>query len=249
MSFSTDNLTIRIGNKTLASELSLQFSAGEIWGILGQNGAGKTTLLHTLAGLYKPAEGVVYLDQKNIYNMNHKQRAQKIGLLPQDCHFSFPATVFDTALIGRYPHQKNWFHYSKADASITQNILERLNLSHLSQRNITELSGGEKRKLMLARLMVQDPEIYLLDEPTNHLDIQQKIQILSRLTHFAKEQNKIVIMILHDIHLLSHFCDHIILFEQDGHVNHGPREVTLNKASLHKLFSHDTLERCANYFD
>ena len=98
----------------------------------------------------------------------------------------------------------------KKDIEFAKQILAEVGLSQFEHRTVTNLSGGEKRKLMLAILLIQNPDIYLLDEPTNHLDMQQRVQMLARLTKLARQQHKIVIMILHDVHLISHFCDHII---------------------------------------
>ena len=107
------DLTITIEERTLVDRLSVEFHENQVWGMLGSNGAGKTTLLHTIAGLRKNQTGTIQLNNKDIFQINAKRRAKKIGLLQQDGEFSFPSTVLETALIGRYPHQKNWFYDEK----------------------------------------------------------------------------------------------------------------------------------------
>ena len=240
------DLTITIEERTLVDRLSVEVHENQVWGMLGSNGAGKTTLLHTIAGLRKNQTGTIQLNNKDIFQINAKRRAKKIGLLQQDGEFSFPSTVLETALIGRYPHQKNWFYDEKKDIEFAKQILAEVGLSQFEHRTVTNLSGGEKRKLMLAILLIQNPDIYLLDEPTNHLDMQQRVQMLARLTKLARQQHKIVIMILHDVHLISHFCDHIILFEEPGKIRTGECQDILNKATLHRLFPIYMKENCIN---
>jgi len=235
------NLTITIGKQKVVDQFNLAFKPGEVWGILGANGVGKTTLLHTLAGLRAPDNGKVLLDEVNLKKINIKKRAQKIGLLAQDTEFSFPSTVFETAMIGRYPYSKNWFGELCEDIELTNRALALTHLTDFIHRSVITLSGGEKRRLALATLLTQEPDIYLLDEPTNHLDLPQKIRTLSLLRKKAHEQHKTVIMVLHDIHLLRAFCDKVIVMDFDGQCDYGDCAEMLSTEHLSQIFPTEIL--------
>jgi iron complex transport system ATP-binding protein len=242
----TKNLTVSIADNVLLREFNITFLPGEIWGILGPNGAGKTTFLHTLAGLHEPTTGKVSLNDTDIQKIKPKMRAQKIGLLLQDTEFLFPSTVLETAMMGRYPYSKHWFYTPNDDIKITKQSLAHTQLTSFEQRSITTLSGGEKRRLALATLLTQDPDIYLLDEPTNHLDIQQKVKALSLLRDLAKQKNKTVIMILHDLHLIRMFCDNLILMGTNGKNIFGPCADLLDDKILGQFFPEEVLEIYSN---
>ncbi len=234
---SIKDLTIAVPNKTLFHKLNVDFSAGQIWGLIGPNGAGKTTLLHTLAGLHKQNEGQILLNNIPIHHIQPRYRAQKIGvLLQQDMEFSFPSAVLEIASTGRYPHQNLWSNETDEDIKIAKQSLAKMKLTDFENRSVTSLSGGEKRRLNIATLLTQNPDIYLLDEPTNHFEIKYSLQTFSLLQKLAKEQQKIIIMISHDIHLIKTFCDQIILlgFNQEKLIG-SCREILTDK-NLDRFF-------------
>jgi len=241
-SISTQNLTITVADQQIVEKLNIDFLPGEIWGVLGPNGAGKTTLLHTLAGLRETDDGKILLDKMDIRNFSAKKRAQKIGLLAQDTDFSFPSTVFESALIGRYPHSKNWFGELNSDIELTNQALVTMQMEKFLHRSANTLSGGEKRRLAFAAVLTQDPDIFLLDEPTNHLDLAQKIRTLTLLKQLAKEKRKVVIMVLHDITLLRNFCDNVIVMGLSGQCNYGDCSQMLSAENLNQIFPTEILE-------
>ena len=161
------NLDIRIGGQQICREANFEFRAGECWGILGMNGAGKTTLLHTLAGLRPPESGQICLNGQPLHHMSRRSIARQLGLMLQDTPDPFPATVLDTALIGRHPHLSRWQWESARDIEQAQAALEQVHLQGFEHRQVNTLSGGERRRLALATLLVQAPAMLLLDEPTN----------------------------------------------------------------------------------
>lgn len=235
------DLTINIGKQKIIKQFNLTFVPGEVWGILGVNGVGKTTFLHTLAGLRVPDSGKVLLNEIDLKKIKPKKRAQKIGLLAQDTDFSFPSTVFETVMIGRYPYAKKWFGEAHEDIELTRQALATMQLNDFSHRAVATLSGGEKRRLVLAGILAQNPDIYLLDEPTNHLDLPQKIRTLSLLRELAEQQGKTIIMVLHDIHLLRAFCDKVIVMGFDGWCDHGEAASVLSAKSLNQIFPAEIL--------
>jgi iron complex transport system ATP-binding protein len=229
-------LSVRIGSVDVCRELTLEFAPGQCWAILGRNGSGKTTLLHTLAGLRAPLHGEVQLDGTPIQAQTRRRIAQRLGLLPQDSHDPFPATVLETALLGRHPHCSPWGWESAEDTRLARHALQRVGLDGWDDRDVATLSGGERRRLALATLLAQDAGILLLDEPTNHLDLHHQIELTTLLARLARERGKTVIMVLHDVNLAARCADHALLLHGDGHVSAGPCAAVLQTPQLENLY-------------
>jgi len=238
---STESLTLQIGSRTLCRALDLQIHPGESWGILGVNGAGKTTLLHTLAGIRHATAGEVRLDGEIITRLARRDIARRLGLMPQDNPDPFPATVLDTALIGRHPHLSRWQWESPQDRQLARAALQQLGLAQFQLRQINTLSGGERRRLALATLLVQAPPLMLLDEPTNHLDLRHQQQVLALLKQKTQQQHSVV-MVLHDINQASRFCDHVLLLFDNGETHHGSTREVLNSETLSQLYGTPIVE-------
>lgn len=232
----THELFAAVPNRILFQGLSVNIEPGQSWGVLGPNGAGKTTLLHTLAGLRPPGHGEVLLDERPVNAWTHQARARQIGLLLQDTWDPFPATVLETALVGRHPHLSRWSWETAEDHALAQRALAAMALDGLEQRRTDTLSGGERRRLAMATLLVQDPQIYLLDEPTNHLDLHHQVSLLKNLADWVREQGRCLVMVLHDINLAARFCDHLLMLYGDSSVEHGRLEKLLTEDRLERLY-------------
>ncbi len=228
-------LCVPAGEKWACRELDLCVRQGEKWGILGINGIGKTTLLHALCGLRQAQNGEIRLKGRLLSKMKRRDIARIAGILFQDSEDHFPATVLETTLIGRHPHISPWQWESIEDERIARESIKAVGLSGMETRRADTLSGGERRRLALATLLTQDPELYLLDEPTNHLDVRHQIEILEGLSMLAQNPGKALIMILHDPSLAARFCDRILLLFEDGHLI-GSREEILTEANLSRLY-------------
>ena len=235
------NLSIRIGGLQICQDANFEFRAGECWGILGINGAGKTTLLHTLAGLRPPEDGQICLNGNPLQHMSRRNIARQLGLMLQDTPDPFPASVLDTALIGRHPHLSRWQWESAGDIERAQTALEQVHLQGFEQRQVNTLSGGERRRLALATLLVQSPAMLLLDEPTNHLDLHHQHQLLTLLRDRVHNGTSIV-MVLHDINHVVRYCDHVILLCGDGEIIQGIQSEILNAEILSRLYRHPVME-------
>jgi len=160
------DLRLGIPDRAPGKPVSLTIEAGQCWGLLGPNGVGKTTLLHTLAGLRAPFSGSIDLAGRSLTQTRRRIVAQQIGLVLQHHQDGFPATVLETALIGRHPYLRPWQWESADDRARAQQALERMELAEMAQREVQTLSGGERQRLALATLLTQDPPLWLLDEPT-----------------------------------------------------------------------------------
>ena len=231
-------LDLSIGGKPVCRDLNFSVQAGERWGMLGVNGVGKTTLLLALAGLKTPQAGSVYLQGKPLTELPRRDMAQICGVMLQDSDDAFPASVLETALIGRHPYLHAWEWESAADEAIARNALQAVGLAELATRETHTLSGGERRRLALATLLAQDPALMLLDEPVNHLDLHHQIDALELLTRQVVQHGKTWLMVLHDVNLALHYCDHALLLFGQGEVLQGPVHEVLNLENLSRLYSH-----------
>jgi len=230
------DLSIEIGNKQVCKHLNLNIESGEIWGVLGRNGVGKTTLLHTLAGLRDAQSGQVFINKKNITELSRKQIAQQLGLLLQQIDDPFPTTVMEIVLSGRHPHIDNWQWESKQDINIAQQALQTVEMHSMHNRPVDQLSGGERQRVAIATLLTQQPDIFLLDEPNTHLDLNYQIQLLNKITHHVRQQRGIIIMSLHDINLAGHYCDHILLMNENADILTGKTTDILNEENLQHAY-------------
>ena len=237
----SQNLNVRIGEQQICRDANFKFQAGECWGILGINGAGKTTLLHTLAGLRSPESGQISLKGNPLQHMSRRTISRHLGLMPQDTPDPFPATVLDTALIGRHPHLSRWQWESSQDIEQAQAILEQVDLRGFEQRQVNTLSGGERRRLALATLLVQTPAMLLLDEPTNHLDLHHQHKLL-RLLRDQADNGASIVMVLHDINHVVRYCDHVLLLFGNGEISQGRQDAILNAEVLSRLYDHPVIE-------
>lgn len=242
---SAQHISVSIGKKMICRDLSIQFRPGEIWGILGTNGSGKTTLLHTLAGLHAVDSGEIFLNQIALNAMSRKEIARSIGLLFQDSHFHFPQTIYDYCAAARFAHASYFHALSLHDKHCIDDALHVMSLSDMQHKSITELSGGEKRRVAIASVLTQTPAIYLLDEPTNHLDIRHQHETLSHFRDLAKQQNACIVMSIHDPRHAKEYCDHALLLLADGTYLQGASHDILTPSSFSQLYG----EAFANRFN
>ena len=178
---SCTDLSVFAGNRLLVRNLTLQLNPKSVLCILGENGSGKTSTLHTLAGLREPNTGYVHLDDIALSEIRRSDLAKRLGLLMQNEEDPFPMTVMDAAIIGRHPHIGFWGWEGEQDYTITRDVLASLGLDNMDMRLIETLSGGERRRLAIATILVQDPDTLLLDEPINHLDPHHQLFLVNQL--------------------------------------------------------------------
>lgn len=234
----TRGLNLSIGDKLICRDLNFSVQQGERWGVLGVNGVGKTSLLLALAGLKTTQAGTVHMQGKALSELSGRQLAQICGVMFQDNDDAFPASVLETALIGRHPHLRAWEWEGAEDEAIARASLQAVGLADLAQRLSNTLSGGERRRLALATLLAQDPPLMLLDEPVNHLDLHHQIDALELLTQQVTQHGKTAVMVLHDVNLAARYCDALLLLFGDGEVLQGPVREVLTVDNLSHLYGH-----------
>jgi iron complex transport system ATP-binding protein len=234
----TRALTVSIGDTRVCQGLDLRIEEGERWCILGRNGTGKTTLLHTLAGLRRATGGSTELDGKSLADLPAKTRSRHIGILLQDHHDNFPASVLETVLAGRHPWLGNFQWEDANDYKIARAALKSVGLADMEARNVATLSGGERRRTGIATLLTQEPEILLLDEPTSHLDIHYQIHALDILREQSTGTGKSLLLVMHDLNLALRYCNRFLLLFGDGQHVLGNAEQVITQATLDRLYQY-----------
>jgi len=234
----TTALDVSVGGRVVCNGLNLSLRPGESWAVLGRNGTGKTTLLHTLAGLRHPESGEIRLAGTPIDQLPRRAVAQQLGLLTQESADLFPTRVLDTVLIGRHPHLPPLAWEGGAELAIATEVLAKVGLSGMEARDVRTLSGGERRRLSIATLLLQAPRVALLDEPANHLDVAHLVGLLGMLRERVKSDAGTQMMVLHDVNLALRYCDHALLLFGDGSTTSGPVDKVINADTLQHLYGH-----------
>jgi iron complex transport system ATP-binding protein len=235
-----ENISFKIGQASLLKETTVAFPEGQFHVIMGANGAGKSTLLKVLAGTYKPSIGSVYLDGKELNKYTKNALATKRAVLSQHYHLSFPITVEEIVLMGRYPYFGT--QPTAKDKAICKEAMQLMDVLHLAQRDYTTLSGGEAQKVQMCRVLSQigemasdDKKFLLLDEPVSHLDMKYQYQLLAAAKNLCR-LGVTVIAVLHDINLSIKFADRM-LFMKNGEIVYDLKDTgSLSKEIIEDVF-------------
>ncbi|WP_018873036.1 ABC transporter ATP-binding protein [Thioalkalivibrio sp. ALJ16] len=233
----TRSLVIDIPGRSAGAPLDLTVNQGQCWGILGPNGAGKSTLLHTLAGLRAARAGHIELRGTPLARHARRDLARGLGLVFQKHHDGFPATVLETALIGRHPYLRPWDIETAEDYALARRALAEMDLGDMEDRLVDTLSGGERQRLAIATVLTQDPALLLLDEPTSQLDLHHQVAVLDQVRKIASHPKRAAILVLHDVNLAARYCDHLLLLFPDGTACWGPTRTMLVPAALERLYN------------
>lgn len=179
--------------------------------------------------------------------LSRVELARKVGLMSQISQLYFPYTVYDTVSLGRYAYSKGAFSkLSFEDRKIIVDSMNKVGVYDLKDKLITELSGGQLQRVFLARVFAQDPDIILLDEPTNHLDFKNQIDLLDNLNEWVKDNNKIVIGVLHDLNLVQYFADKVLMIKKGEEVSYGTPESVLKDKLLNDIYGIDIKDFMVN---
>lgn len=218
----------------------LDIISGVMTCIVGPNGSGKSTLLRIAAGILIPVKGTVSLNTNNINSMPRRTIARTMGYLPQESPTLYDYTVDDVIQMGRYAHQKGLVAVNSDDADIVNAAIKTVGLEKYRQRILSHLSGGERRRALIASVLAQQPQLMLLDEPTSGLDVHHASGIFKLLSSLAKDGPGIVV-VTHDINLASLFCDRIIIINNGSIKADGtPTEIITNDI-MQSLYGKDIL--------
>ncbi len=230
------DLTYSYGTNEVLNNINISVSDGEFIAVIGPNGAGKSTLIKIIDGIIRPECDSIFLNDRSIVEIPRKELAGSIAYLPQESKFTFTYTVREVVLMGRFPYLEAGWAYLPEDLRVVKSVMEMMEISHFSQRNFNELSGGEKQRVLIASALAQEPRIILLDEPTTALDLRHQISIFEILKKLRKEQNITIIVVTHDINLAAQFCERIILMKSGQVIRDGVPENVLKFQVLQETF-------------
>jgi len=226
------NLNFAYNGSLVLKNINYRFEEGKLISIVGPNGSGKSTMLKCLDNIIQPGSGEVTLDHKNIFDFKTNELARKIAYVAQSENATFPASVFDTILLGRKPFIE-WSPLN-SDLKIVAEMIKKLDLDQISLKNINKLSGGQRQRVFIARALAQQPEILLLDEPTANLDLKHQLEVLKILKHLSK-QGITVIIAIHDLNLALQFSDRFVLLKSGELFASGGKEI-ISQPTIEKLY-------------
>ena len=218
--------------------IDLKINGPQLVSIIGPNGVGKSTLIHCINKILSPTKGTVLVDDKDVSGTSLKELALKVGYVPYSANDAFPLSVVDTVLMGRHPHS-NWKSLD-SDLDVVYETLRLINIEHLSMRSFDELSAGQHQKVMIARGLVQEPEILLLDEPTSNLDIKHQMEVTRILRNLSQEKDILVIMISHDLNIAAKYSDNMIMLSEGSIYSVGKPSEVLTKENIKAVYGVDS---------
>ncbi|MFZ1325463.1 MAG: ABC transporter ATP-binding protein [Candidatus Contendobacter sp.] len=225
-----EQISVALAGRTVVNSISFRANAGQLIALLGPNGAGKSTLLAALAGL-RPFHGSVRVQGRLLTRLNRRDKARALAYLPQGQTAHWPLTVRRLVELGRLPHLAPWQPPAAADRLAVETALQRTGIGELADRPFDTLSGGERARVLLARVLAVEAPLLLADEPVASLDPYQQLQVMELLRDYANSGAAVVI-VLHDLTLAARFCDALLLLRNGTLVAHGPAEMVLSPEHL-----------------
>lgn len=237
-----ENLSFGYHKRRLFNDLTITFDFKEDmrrYAIVGPNGCGKSTLLKLMGGHLKPESGNIVLSDKNLKEYKFKDRAKTMTLIMQNAKFEFPYTCFDIVMMGRNPHKSDFEDYRTEDIEVAKEAIKMADVEDFIMKPITEVSGGEFQRVLLARAMAQEPKFILLDEAFSAMDIQHKKRSLEILTEYVKKKDAYLLMIMHDINFAYQYSDRVLMMKEGYVVNHGNTKDTMTEKSIWDVFNID----------
>ena len=234
MKLRIDRLSFSYRQRTVLDKIDFTVSGGELVCLVGPNGAGKSTLIKCINQILTPSTGTVQLDDRPLNRMGRKEIAALFGYVPQAARHAFPATVFDTVLLGRRPFL-NWT-VGEENRDMIYEVLVEMGLDHLALRHFDELSGGEQQKALIARALVQTPKVLLLDEPTSSLDLFHQLDVMDRVAAIVATQNICAVMAIHDLNLAALYADRMVFLKSGAILEDGPPAQVLSKELVHSVY-------------
>lgn len=216
--------------------VNLEVRPSDFIAIIGPNGAGKSTLLRLIAGLLTPQSGQIFLQGENLSSYNRRQLARLIGYVPQSVDMPFAFTTKEIVAMGRYAHLQGFFQEDAESAAVIETAISWLDLQELKHRLFSELSGGEKQRVIIASALAQQAPILLLDEPTSALDLKHQQEIYRVLQRLCAEEGKTIIVVTHEINLAAQFCNRIVLLDKGQIVADGKPEEVLKFPLIQQVY-------------
>ena len=227
--------------------IDCEVKQGELVSVLGPNGCGKTTLVKCINRIHDPWSGRIQMGDKELQICSHNEIAKRIGYVPQVSSGALSGTVIDFILLGRCQYL-NW-RLKEEDLLAVMDVLERLNIREFANRDFGSLSGGQRQKVLVARALLQTPELYIFDEPTSNLDLKNQIEIMELARGIVDHEGKSVIMVVHDLNMALHYSDRIILMNNGTVSAQGTPEVVLTSENIQTVYGVKTRLESSGYIN
>jgi iron complex transport system ATP-binding protein len=237
----TESVNIGYGERLIVKDLSVSIPDKKITTIIGPNGCGKSTLLKAITRIISLQSGDVVLDGKSISKEQTKKLAKKMAILPQTPESAAGLTVGELVSYGRFPHQKGFGRLTKKDYEVIQWALEVTGTADYKFRPVDSLSGGQRQRVWIAMALAQETEIIFLDEPTTYLDMAHQLEVLELLQTLNAEQERTIVMVLHDLNQAARFADYIIALKDGEIVKAGTCEEVISRDVLKEVFHIDAV--------
>jgi iron complex transport system ATP-binding protein len=230
------NIWLAYGDNIVVKDVTFQLLPGEIVGLIGPNGSGKSTIIKAISRVISTDSGKILLDGKDISKTPTKDLARLLGVVPQMPLLPSAFTAFEIVLMGRNPHLGLLQHEGERELAITWRAMEMTSTQSLAERRVGELSGGEIQRLIIARVLTQEPKAILLDEPTANLDIRHQVEILDLIKSLCLKNNLTVLAALHDLNLAAQYCDRLILINNGQVHAQGTPEEVINSQNIEEVY-------------
>jgi iron complex transport system ATP-binding protein len=227
-------LDVHYGAAKVLDAITLEAKKSVFVGIIGPNGSGKTTLLKAISRVVAPTGGIIRLDGLPLADISSRDLARSVAVVPQETTVGFNFTVRDVVLMGRYPHLGRFAKETNGDLAACDRAMDLTGITHLSDRSVNAISGGELQRVIIARALAQEPRHLLLDEATSHLDISHQVEVLTTIKKLSGEIA--VIGVFHDLNLAAYFCDEIIVLKNGKIEAAGTPAEVITPATLQKVF-------------
>lgn len=232
--FKINNVNKNYGFQKVLSEINLEIPQNKLTCIIGPNGAGKSTLLNAISRLIKVDKGDILINSKNLKDWDKKELSKTLSIMKQLNNINVRLIIADLVAFGRYPYSED--RLTENDYQKINEALEYTGLSSIKDKYIDELSGGQKQRTYIAMTLAQDTEYILLDEPLNNLDIKHILEVMHLLKKLVEEQNKTIILVVHDINIASTFADYIVAMKNGEIIESGLTEDIINNEILYKIY-------------
>ena len=223
-------------NKEVLRRINLTFKAGEFIGIVGPNGCGKSTLINLLCHVLEPQNGEIFFNGRNIKDIPQNVLARLVSVVPQESIFEFDFTAEEIVLMGRLPYLSRFQLEGPEDRTLAKAAMKRTKCWTLRNKYIKNLSGGEKQRVIVARVLTQDTKYLLLDEPTSHLDLNFQYEVLDILSNLNRNKKVTIISVLHDINHASKYCSRLLIMKNGEIIADGTPNEIINRKTLSKIY-------------
>ncbi|MDX2447074.1 MAG: ABC transporter ATP-binding protein [Desulfobacterales bacterium] len=231
-----ENIQYAYARSPVLQDITFSVSPGDFFIIIGPNGSGKTTLMKLIAGIAQPGAGMVKILDNPIHSYSRRTLARKIAFVPQSVPIDFPFTVKEVVLMGRSPYQGMLGLENRDDIEKMRQAITFTGMTHLADRKMSQLSGGECQRAFIARAICQEPSVLLLDEPTASLDLSHQIRIMDLMEKLKAEKQITIVMVSHDVNLAAMYGNRLLLLDKGCIAEIGPPSEVLTYQNLEKSY-------------